>query len=52
MQEFYSIPAMSAGIFPGMDYPERVKRVGLLFDHMPKTEILARWRLMVGRVGE
>ena len=52
VQEFYSIPAMSAGIFPGMDYPERVKRVGLLFDHMPKTEILARWRLMMGRVGE
>lgn len=50
LQEFYSIPAMSAGIFPGIDYPERVKRVGLLFDHMPKTEILARWHVMVGRL--
>ncbi len=49
LQEFYSIPAMSAGIFPGIDYAERVKRVAILFDDMPVTEILARWRFMVGR---
>ena len=50
LQEFYSIPAMSAGIFPRTDYPERVKRVATLFDDMPQTEILARWRVMVGRL--
>jgi ubiquinone/menaquinone biosynthesis C-methylase UbiE len=52
LQEFYSIPAMSAGIFPKIGYPERVKRVAALFDAMPPTEILARWRFMVGRSGE
>jgi len=52
LQEFYSIPAMSAGIFPGLDYPERVKRVAILFDNLPQTEILARWRFMVGRLGD
>ena len=52
LQEFYSIPAMSAGIFPRVDYAERVKRIAILFDHMPKTEILARWRIMVGRLGD
>ncbi len=50
LREFYSIPAMSAGIFPRVDYPERVKRVAVLFDHMPVSEILARWRVMVGRL--
>jgi ubiquinone/menaquinone biosynthesis C-methylase UbiE len=52
LREFYSIPAMSAGIFPKIDYPERVKRVMTLFDGMPLDEILARWRFMVGRLGE
>ncbi len=49
LREFYSIPAMSAGIFPAVSYPERVKKVALVFDHIPKTEINVRWRVMVGR---
>jgi ubiquinone/menaquinone biosynthesis C-methylase UbiE len=52
LQEFYSIPAMLAGIFPRVDYAERVERAAILFDHMPKTKILGRWRFMVGRLGE
>jgi ubiquinone/menaquinone biosynthesis C-methylase UbiE len=50
LREFYSIPAMSAGLFPAIDYPERVKKVGLIFDHISQTEINVRWRVMVGRL--
>jgi ubiquinone/menaquinone biosynthesis C-methylase UbiE len=50
LREFYSIPAMLAGLFPAIDYPERVKKVGLIFDHISQTEINVRWRVMVGRL--
>ncbi|MGO9121735.1 MAG: class I SAM-dependent methyltransferase [Desulfomonilaceae bacterium] len=50
LKEFYSIPAMSAGIFPATNYPERVKKIALIFDHISKTEIDVRWRVMVGRL--
>ncbi len=50
LREFYSIPAMSAGLFPGMDYPERRDRVGLVFDHISSREINARWRIMIGHL--
>jgi ubiquinone/menaquinone biosynthesis C-methylase UbiE len=49
LQEFFTIPAMSAGLFPGIDYPERVRRVRKLFDFMPATPRAFRWRLMVGK---
>ncbi|MBI4964371.1 MAG: methyltransferase domain-containing protein [Desulfomonile tiedjei] len=49
LREFFSIPAMSAGLFPGIEYPERLRKVASLFDHMPKTQILFRWILMVGQ---
>ncbi len=48
LRAFFSIPAMSAGIFPGIAYSERLSRVRRLFDHMPTTEILFRWMLVVG----
>jgi ubiquinone/menaquinone biosynthesis C-methylase UbiE len=48
LRDFYSVPAMSAGLFPGIDYTERVRKISRLFDHMPKREILFRWRLMIG----
>jgi len=48
LQEFFSVPAMSAGLFPGLPYAERVKKVARLFDHLPKTEIFFRWIIMVG----
>lgn len=49
LREFFSIPAMSAGLFPRIEYPDRVRKVGRLFDHVPKTQILFRWILMVGQ---
>jgi len=49
LREFFSIPAMSAGLFPGLDYSQRVLKVGRLFDHLPKTQTLFRWLLMVGK---
>jgi ubiquinone/menaquinone biosynthesis C-methylase UbiE len=49
LREFFSIPAMSAGLFPGIPYEERVKKVARLFDHMPKSQRLFRWVIMVGR---
>ena len=48
LQEFFSIPAMSAGLFPGIAYAERVQKVSALFRHMPSGEILFRWVMMKG----
>jgi ubiquinone/menaquinone biosynthesis C-methylase UbiE len=48
LREFFSIPAMSAGLFPGIEYPTRVSKVARLFDHLPQGEVLFRWILMVG----
>ncbi len=48
LRDFYSVPAMSAGLFPSIDYRERVKKVNRLFDHLPKTQYVFRWITMVG----
>lgn len=48
LKEFFSVPAMSAGLFPGLPYRERVKKVSRLFNHLPKTEIFFRWMVLVG----
>jgi ubiquinone/menaquinone biosynthesis C-methylase UbiE len=48
LREFFSVPAMSAGLFPGFEYPDRVGKVSRLFDHLPQTEVLFRWILIVG----
>lgn len=48
LREFYSVPAMSAGLFPGVPFPERVRKVARLFDAMPRGERIFRWRLIVG----
>jgi ubiquinone/menaquinone biosynthesis C-methylase UbiE len=48
VQAFYSIPAMSAGIFPALDYEERLVRIATLFDHLPEEELLFRWVMIVG----
>jgi ubiquinone/menaquinone biosynthesis C-methylase UbiE len=52
IQEFYSVPAMSAGLFPGIEYEERMKKVQRLFGYLPKSQIVFRWRLMVGEKGD
>ena len=48
LREFFSVPAMSAGLFPGFEYTDRVGKVSRLFDHLPQTEALFRWILIVG----
>ncbi len=48
LREFFSIPAMSAGLFPGIEYAIRVAKVNRLFDHLPRGEVLFRWILTVG----
>ncbi|MBI5248574.1 MAG: hypothetical protein HY912_03695, partial [Desulfomonile tiedjei] len=48
LRDFFSVPAMSAGLFPGIEYSERLKKISRLFDHMQSKEILFRWRLMIG----
>jgi len=49
LKAFFSIPAMSAGLFPGVEYPERVRKIARVFDHIPEREPIFRWILMVGR---
>jgi SAM-dependent methyltransferase len=50
LRDFFTVPAMSAGLFPKIPYPERVKKVARLFDHLPKTVNLFRWVFMMGEV--
>jgi len=49
LRQFFSVPAMSAGLFPGVEYDKRLLKVGRLFEYLPKTAHLFRWMLMVGR---
>jgi ubiquinone/menaquinone biosynthesis C-methylase UbiE len=49
LREFFSIPAMSAGLFPGFDYAERVGKVISLFDVIRDRNKLFRWILMTSR---
>ncbi|MFC1834134.1 class I SAM-dependent methyltransferase [Thermodesulfobacteriota bacterium] len=51
LREFFSVPAMSSGLFPGLEYTERVEKVSRLFLHLPKTHNVFRWILMVGKAG-
>ena len=48
LKEFYSVPAMSAGLFPGMEYSIRVQKVERLFQLLTGSRIVFRWRLMIG----
>jgi len=50
LRDFFSVPAMSAGLFPGIQYPERVAKVQRLFDHLPKTACSFRWIFIVGEI--
>jgi len=52
LRAFFSIPAMSAGLFPGVEYSERVRKVARVFEHVLEREPIFRWLLMVGRRGE
>lgn len=48
LREFFSVPAMSAGLFPGIPYPDRVNKVNRLFEHIHPNGVHFRWMLMVG----
>ncbi len=48
IKDFFSVPAMSAGLFPGMGYPARVRKVERLFQLLADSPIVFRWRLMTG----
>ncbi len=47
--EFFSIPAMSAGLFPGLPYEERVHKVKALAENFPDTQPFFRWTFMTGK---
>lgn len=49
LRDFYSVPAMSAGLFPKIDYPERVRKVERLFDKAPSVGFVFRWLMLVGQ---
>lgn len=49
LQEFFTIPAMSASLFPKAEYPERVRKIARVFAHIPVNRPFFRWILMVGR---
>jgi ubiquinone/menaquinone biosynthesis C-methylase UbiE len=49
LREFFSVQAMSAGLFPALPYSDRLKKIEILFDHFPPVQPLFRWTLMVGR---
>jgi ubiquinone/menaquinone biosynthesis C-methylase UbiE len=46
---FFSVPAMSAGLFPRLEYRERLGKVDELFRRLPGGNLLFRWLLMTGR---
>jgi SAM-dependent methyltransferase len=48
LRDFFTVPAMSAGLFPSLPYAERAEKVGRLFDHMPKDRNVFRWIIIVG----
>jgi len=49
LKEFYSVPAMSAGLFPKFPYPERLAKVERIFSHAPREGLYFRWVLIAGR---
>jgi len=49
LQDFFSVPAMSAGLFPGFAYEARLEKVTRLFEHLPESKMLFRWVLLVAK---
>jgi hypothetical protein len=49
LRDFFSVPAMSAGLYPGLDYPDRFQKVQRLMDHLPQATHAFRWILKLGR---
>ncbi len=48
VKDFFSIPAMSAGLFPSLDYEDRLARLATLFDNIHLEGLNFRWVIIVG----
>jgi len=48
LRRFFSVPAMSAGLFPALPYDERMGKVDFLFRLLQDKQPCFRWRIMVG----
>ena len=46
LKQFFSIPAMSAGLYPALDYQDRLKMLDKLFSHLPCDKLSFRWNLI------
>ena len=50
LRDFFSVPAMSASLFPRLEYSQRVENVNRLIDHLPKIPFFFRWAFIVGEL--
>lgn len=48
LTDFFSVPAMSAGLYPGRPYPRRLQQVQRMIHHFEDTDHEFRWILMTG----
>ncbi len=46
LKEFFSIQAMSAGLYPTLCYEDRLKMLETLFSHLPCDKLAFRWNLI------
>jgi hypothetical protein len=49
LKTFFSVPAMSAGLFPSLPYEKRLEKVDDLFSLLPKSDLRFRWVFMTGK---
>lgn len=49
LTDFFSVPAMSAGLYPGRPYPRRVRDVQRIIHRFEDTDHEFRWVIMTGR---
>lgn len=46
LKQFYSIPAMSAGLYPTLAYEDRLRMLDKLFSHLSQDKLSFRWNLI------
>ncbi|MGO8822000.1 MAG: class I SAM-dependent methyltransferase [Desulfomonilaceae bacterium] len=46
LRDFFSIPAMSAGLYPSLVYEDRLKMLDTLFSHLSCDRLSFRWNLI------
>lgn len=49
LKQFYSIPAMSAGLYPSFGYEDRLKMLDKLFSHLSCDTLSFRWNLITAK---